>query len=81
MAFRSGSGVPIGPSGSTTRNRSPDAGIRQLNRGGKSERIEVIVMVGDHPGGARITCHEHDASQWKDALAIWRLARDQFPAP
>jgi hypothetical protein len=47
----------------------------------KSDRIEVSVMVGDHPGEARITCHERDASQWADAQAIWSLAREQFPAP
>jgi hypothetical protein len=53
----------------------------KVKPGGKSERIEVIVMVGDHPGEARITCHERDASQWPAGLAVWKLARDLFPAP
>lgn len=53
----------------------------KVKQGGKSERIEVSVMVADHPGEARITCHERDASQWPGALAIWSLARELFPAP
>jgi hypothetical protein len=61
----------------THRHSGAPAKVKQ---GGKSERIEVIVMVADHPGEARITCHERDASQWPGALAIWSLARDLFPA-
>ena len=62
------------------RHAGPPSKAKQGGKG-KSDRIEVIVMVGDHPGEARITCHERDASQWADAQAIWRLAREQFPAP
>ena len=62
----------------THRHSGAPAKVKQ---GGKSERIEVSVMVADHPGESRITCHERDASQWPAGLASWSLARDLFPAP
>lgn len=44
------------------------------------ERFEMSVMVGDHPGEARLTYFESDSSQWPHAQALWKIVRDQFPA-
>ena len=44
------------------------------------ERFEMSVMVGDHPGEARLTYFESDSSQWSNAQAMWKIARDLFPA-
>jgi hypothetical protein len=44
------------------------------------ERFEMSVMVGDHPGEMRLTYFESDASQWSNAQAMWKIARELFPA-
>jgi hypothetical protein len=44
------------------------------------ERFEMSVMVGDHPGEARLTYFESDSSQWSNAQAMWKIARELFPA-